>query len=140
MHERRKHKRAVWIERRGEQNAESNSSQAEISRDLQERNRHLKYLMFWILVSLIMFLNMADYYLTYIGVNLGAKELNPIMDFLIGKGWEYVALFKLSIMVISLLALWRLYRYTIALWVASFITIFYTALLIYHYFNLGTTL
>ncbi|NOZ07873.1 MAG: hypothetical protein GXO91_03215 [FCB group bacterium] len=140
MHERRKHKRAVWIDRRSEPQTGENGTQDDLSKDLQERNRHLKYLMFWILVSLIMFLNMADYYLTYIGVNLGAKELNPIMDFLIGKGWEYVALFKLSIMIISLLALWRLYRYTIALWVASFITIFYTALLIYHYFNLGTTL
>lgn len=115
-------------------------SDAELSRDLQKRIIHLKFIIFWIMICLILFLNMADYYLTYIGVNLGARELNPIMNFLIGKGWEYVALFKLSIMIISVLALWRLYRYAMALWVASFIMIFYTALMIYHYFNLGTTL
>lgn len=140
MQDRRKRKLAVWIDRRGETGTGTGLSQEDLNSKLHQRNQHLKYLMFWILICLILFLNMADYYLTYIGVNLGARELNPVMEFLIGKGWEYVAMFKLSIMVISLLALWRLYRYKIALWVASFITIFYMALLIYHYFNLGTTL
>ena len=142
--DRRKINKSVWIERRKPNRTVTNSEgqpepvQDEVLHKIIDHQNSLKNILFAILVTLIVVLNVADYFLTYVGLSLGAREVNPIMDKIISMGWEYVTVFKAVLIGISILILWHLRHLMVALWVAVFGVAIYAALFLYHIFQLGS--
>lgn len=143
LDERRRRNRAVWIERRWERrvtdnpNAHGTDNTFTYDEDFARYECLIKSLLFACLMGIIVLLNVADYYFTYISITLGAKEANPIMGSLINMGWEYAAAFKFGIIAVSCAFFWRFRHLNLTLWAALAAVAIYGTLFVYHYLMVG---
>lgn len=82
------------------------------------------------LFILVYVLNVADAVLTYVGLSLGAIELNPLMSALIQQGWAWFFAFKILVMPLGLWFLWqsRTQKYVLA--GLTFLAAVYTAVVL----------
>ena len=77
-------------------------------------------------------LNIADLLLTRYSLWLGfAKESNGVMDYFFRSGTVPTLVFKIGIVTVGALLLWRLRHYRTALIAAALLTGVYTAVVVY---------
>ena len=87
--------------------------------------------LFWLLVELWV-LNVADLLLTRYSLSLGfATESNGVMDYFFKSGEVPSVAFKLGIVTVGTLLLWRLRHYRTALFAASLLTAVFAAVVAY---------
>lgn len=85
----------------------------------------------WILVELWA-LNVADLLLTRYSLWLGfAKESNGVMDYFFRAGTLESTAFKVGIVTVGTLLLWRLRRYRVTLFAAVLLTGVFAAVVVY---------
>lgn len=85
----------------------------------------------WVLVELWI-LNIVDLLLTRHSLWLGfAKESNGVMDFFFRSGTVPTVAFKIGIVTVGSLLLWRLRRYRTALFAAALLTGIFAAVVAY---------
>ena len=85
----------------------------------------------WLLVELWI-LNVADLLLTRYSLWLGfAKESNGVMGYFFRSGTVPTVVFKIGIVTVGALLLWRLRRYRTALIAAALLTGVFTAVVAY---------
>jgi hypothetical protein len=90
-----------------------------------------KMVLFWILVELWV-LNVADLLLTRYSLWLGfAKESNGVMDYFFRSGTLPATAFKVGMVTLGTLLLWRLRRYSTALFAAVLLTGIFAAVVVY---------
>ena len=91
-------------------------------------------LLLWILVELWL-LNVADLLLTRYSLWLGfAKESNGVMGYFFRSGTVPAIAFKLGIVTVGALLLWRLRHYRTALFAAALLTGIFAAAVAYQAF------
>jgi len=87
--------------------------------------------LFWLLVELWV-LNVADLLLTRYSLSLGfATESNGVMDYFFKSGTVPTIGFKIGIVTVGTLLLWRLRRYRTALIAAALLTGVFAAVVAY---------
>lgn len=87
--------------------------------------------LFWTLVELFL-LNIADLGLTLYGIWLGfASESNGVMRYLLHEGTITAAVFKIGIVTVGALLLWRFRAYRSALFAAVVLCAFFAAVVVY---------
>jgi hypothetical protein len=87
--------------------------------------------LFWLLVELWV-LNLADLLLTRYSLWLGfAKESNGVMDYFFRAGTVPTVAFKIGIVTVGALVLWRLHRYRTALIATALLTAVFAAVVVY---------
>ena len=80
-------------------------------------------------------LNVADLALTRYGMWLGfATESNGVMDYFLRAGTVPALLFKVGIVSLGALLLWRLRRYTVATVAAALVAFVFAAVVAYQVF------
>ena len=85
----------------------------------------------WVLVELWI-LNIADLLLTRYSLWLGfAKESNGVMDYFFRSGTVPAVGFKVGIVTVGALLLWRLRHYRTALFAAALLTGIFAAVVVY---------
>ncbi len=85
----------------------------------------------WVLVELWI-LNVADLLLTRYSLWLGfAKESNGVMDYFFRSGTAPTLVFKIGMVTVGALLLWRLRHYSTALFAAALLTGIFTAVVVY---------
>jgi len=90
--------------------------------------------LFWLLVELWL-LNIADLLLTRYSLWLGfAKESNGVMGYFFRSGTVPAIAFKLGIVTVGALLLWRLRHYRTALFAAALLTGIFAAVVAYQAF------
>ena len=88
-------------------------------------------LLLWILVELWL-LNVADLLLTRYSLWLGfAKESNGVMDYFFRSGAVPTIAFKIGIVTVGVLLLWRLRDYRTALFAAALLSGILAAVVVY---------
>jgi len=94
--------------------------------------------LFWLLVALWV-LNIADLALTSYGIWLGfATEANGVMRYFLHQGTATAAVFKIGLITVGVLLLWRLRRYRSALFAAILLTGVFAAVVAYQAFWLSS--
>lgn len=87
--------------------------------------------LFWVLVELWV-LNIADLLLTRYSLWLGfATESNNVMDYFFRSGTVPTVAFKIGIVTVGTLLLWRLHRYRTALFAAALLAGVFAAVVVY---------
>ena len=87
--------------------------------------------LFWVLIELWV-LNVADLLLTRYSLWLGfAKESNGIMDYFFRAGTVQTLAFKIGVVTVGTLLLWRLRHYRTALFAAVLLTGIFAAVVVY---------
>ena len=99
------------------------------------RSPHLgpfgRLVLLWVLVELWI-LNIADLLLTRYSLWLGfAKESNGVMDYFFRSGTAPTLVFKIGVVTVGALLLWRLRHYSTALFAAALLTGVFTAVVVY---------
>ena len=90
-----------------------------------------RLVLFWTLVELWV-LNVADLLLTRYALWLGfARESNGVMDFFFRSGTVPTIAFKIGIVTVGTLLLWRLRHYRAALFAAVLLTGIFAAVVAY---------
>ena len=90
-----------------------------------------RLVLFWALVELWL-LNIADLLLTRYSLWLGfAKESNGVMDYFFRSGTVPTVAFKIGIVTVGALLLWRLRHYRTALFAAALLTGIFAAVVAY---------
>jgi hypothetical protein len=88
-------------------------------------------ILFWVLIELWL-LNAADLLLTRYSLWLGfAKESNGVMDYFFRSGTVVTVAFKIGIVTVGALLLWRLRHYRTALIAAALLTGIFAAVVVY---------
>ncbi len=94
--------------------------------------------LFWLLVALWL-LNVADLSLTAYGIWLGfASESNGVMRYFLHQGTLTAAVFKIGLITVGALLLWRLRRYRSALVAAVLLAGVFAAVVAYQAFWLAS--
>lgn len=92
---------------------------------------------FWqgVLLALLVglwFLNLADFLLTRHALWRGiAEETNWLMDYFFRQGMVPAVAFKIGVVTVGILVLWRLRKYPEALVAAALLTCFFSVVVIY---------
>jgi hypothetical protein len=87
--------------------------------------------LFWVLIELWV-LNIADLLLTRYSLWLGfARESNSVMDYFFRSGTVPTLAFKIGIVTVGTLVLWRLRHYRTALMAAALLTGIFAAVVAY---------
>ena len=95
-------------------------------------------ILFWLLVALWL-LNVADLGLTSYGIWLGfASESNSVMRYVLHQGTATAAVFKIGLITVGALVLWRLRRYRSALLAAMLLAGVFAAVVAYQAFWLAS--
>ena len=90
-----------------------------------------RLVLFWALVELWL-LNIADLLLTRYSLWLGfAKESNGVMDYFFRSGTVPTLAFKIGIVTVGTLLLWRLRHHRTALFAAALLTGIFAAVVVY---------
>ena len=90
-----------------------------------------RLVLLWILIELWI-LNVADLLLTRYSLWLGfAKESNGVMDYFFRSGTVPTVVFKIGIVTVGALLLWRLRHYSTALFAAALLTGIFAAVVVY---------
>ena len=88
-------------------------------------------LLFWLLLELWV-LNVADLLLTHYALWLGfATESNGVMAFFLRQGALSAAAFKLGIVTVGVLVLWRVREHRVVPLVAALLAAFFAAVVAY---------
>lgn len=88
----------------------------------------------WLLIELWV-LNIADLLLTRYAIWLGfARESNGVMDYFFRSGAVPTVVFKIGIVTVGTLLLWRLRRYRAALLAGALLTAIFAAVVVYQAF------
>lgn len=95
---------------------------------LRLRNDPILLLELLVLVNLFSALDLA---LTLLALEMGAVELNPLMDHLLGIGVAPAAAVKVGIVLLATTGLWLLRRYRVALMTAVLIFAIYASLIVF---------
>jgi hypothetical protein len=87
--------------------------------------------LFWLLVELWV-LNVADLLLTRYSLSLGfATESNGVMDYFFKSGTVQTVAFKVGVVTVGTLLLWRVRRYRTAFFAAVLLTGVFAAVVAY---------
>ena len=90
-----------------------------------------RLVLFWVLVELWI-LNIVDLLLTRYSLWLGfAKESNGVMDYFFRSGTVPTVAFKIGVVTVGTLLLWRLRHYRAALFAAALLTGIFAAVVVY---------
>jgi len=90
-----------------------------------------RLVLLWVLIELWL-LNIADLLLTRYSLWLGfAKESNGVMDYFFRSGTVPTVAFKIGIVTVGALLLWRLRHYRTALLAAGLLTAIFAAVVAY---------
>jgi hypothetical protein len=77
-------------------------------------------------------LNLWDLFLTHFALQSGlASEANGLMDFLLGLGWLPAAVFKVGVVTLGVVVLWRYRHHRLALRATVGLTAFYCLVVVY---------
>jgi hypothetical protein len=101
------------------------------SRRSPRLGRFGQLVLLWVLVELWL-LNVADLLLTRYSLWLGfAKESNGVMDYFFRSGQVPTIAFKIGIVTVGTLLLWRLRHYRTALFAGALLTGVFAAVVVY---------